>query len=90
LKMGHQSTLYSVRPRDGGTASQKGRPAGRETKREAGADDRKEGTMEKVVDDERAFDLSHLLATGSCLLAPGGLGAKSIKIETTARYLVFI
>jgi hypothetical protein len=79
LKTGHQSTLYTVRPRDGGTASQKGRPAGRETKREAGADDRKEGTMEKV-DDERAFDLSHLLATGSCLFAPRGLGAKSIKI----------
>jgi hypothetical protein len=63
MKMGGKSQLearsrsipYVIRPRCGGIVSQKGRPAEREVRREAEVDDRKEGTIEKMEEQQGFF-----------------------------------
>jgi hypothetical protein len=54
LQAERRSPRCTAGPEAAAQPVQKGRPAGREARREAGADDRKEGTME-TMEEQRAF-----------------------------------
>lgn len=55
LEAGRRSRRCAAGTGGGGAASQMGRPAGREGTRETGADDREEGTTEKVEEQQEFY-----------------------------------